>query len=315
MNIAILDTQTFGDVDLSLFDRFGQVAHYQTTSAIQLVSRLQQVEVVITNKVVLDANTLAQAPQLKLICVAATGSNNIDLSAAEQLGITVCNVAGYSTASVVQHTFTLLGNLLGNQHRYIQDCRAGLWQQSQMFCRLDYAITELAGKQFMIYGYGSLGQAVAKVASAFGANVVISERKGASVVREGRVAFYDALAQADIVSLHCPLTTESRDLLSHAEFQRMKPSAVLINTARGGIVNEQALADALGDNTIAAAGVDVLSQEPASTDNPLVNYQGDNLLLTPHIAWASQESIKRLLEQIALNIDSFIAGNARNRIV
>jgi len=314
MNITVLDAATLANTSLDALAQLGKLTCYDLTAQEQVVKRCQDADIVISNKVVIDQNAMSKLTNLKLICVAATGTNNIDLGAAKEHNIAVTNVAGYSTPSVVQHTFTLITNLLGNTHRYINDCQQGLWQQSPMFCRLDYSFNEIAGKTLAIVGYGSLGKAVADVARAFGANVIISERKG-QTPREGRVSFNDALTTADIISVHCPLTDETRNQIAAAELSMMKPSAIIINTARGGIINEADLADALANNIIAGAGVDVLSKEPAEQENPLALYKGANLLLTPHIAWASQESIVRLVNEIALNIQAFNQGETRNRLV
>jgi glycerate dehydrogenase len=314
MNITVLDAATLANTSLDALAQLGNLTCYDLTAQEQVVERSQDADVVISNKVVIDQHAMSKLTNLKLICVAATGTNNIDLSAAKEHNIAVTNVAGYSTPSVVQHTFTLITNLLGNTHRYINDCQQGLWQKSPMFCRLDYSFNEIAGKTLAIVGYGSLGKAVADVARAFGANVIISERKG-QTPREGRVSFNDALTKADIISVHCPLTDETRNQIAAAELSMMKPSAIIINTARGGIINEADLADALANNVIAGAGVDVLSKEPAEQENPLALYKGANLLLTPHIAWASQESIVRLVNEIALNIQAFNQGETRNRLV
>lgn len=314
MNITVLDAATLANTSLDALAQLGKLTCYDLTAKEQVVERCQDADIVISNKVVIDQHAMSKLTNLKLICVAATGTNNIDLVAAKEHNIAVTNVAGYSTPSVVQHTFTLITNLLGNTHRYINDCQQGLWQQSPMFCRLDYSFNEIAGKTLAIVGYGSLGKAVADVARAFGANVIISERKG-QTPREGRVSFNDALTTADIISVHCPLTDETRNQIAAAELSMMKPSAIIINTARGGIINEADLADALANNIIAGAGVDVLSKEPAEHENPLALYKGENLLLTPHIAWASQESIVRLVNEIALNIQAFNQGETRNRLV
>lgn len=314
MKIVILDHATLTTGDIAPIKTLASsLTCFEHTSANDVLARCQQADVVITNKVVLTKEILTQLPNLKLICIAATGTNNVDLEAAKIGGIAVCNVAGYSTASVVQHSFSLLFNLLGNTHRYIQDCQQGLWQQSQHFCLLDHPIDEVAGKTIAIIGYGELGKAMSMVANAFGMKVLVSERKN-QTPRNGRVTFTDALTQADIISLHCPLTDETKNLIDEAEFALMKPTAVLLNTARGGIVNEQALVNALTQHQIAGAAVDVLSQEPAQQDNPLISYTKANLLLTPHIAWASQQSVSRLLAQIALNINAFSQGENRNRV-
>ncbi|MFY8298071.1 D-2-hydroxyacid dehydrogenase [Pseudoalteromonas sp. SS15] len=315
MKIALLDAATLANTDLAPLSALGELATYQHTNKEQVLTHCRDADIVISNKVVLDATTLAELPLLKLICVAATGTNNIALDAAKELGIRVCNVAGYSTPSVVQHTFTLLGNLMTNIHRYQQDCANGLWQQSNMFCRLDYSITELSGKNFVIFGHGSLGQAVGKVAEAFGAQVIIAERPNANDIRPGRTAFIEALKMADVLSIHCPLNDETRNLFNSETLGLLKPTSFVINTARGGIVDESALVEILTNNQIAGAGFDVLSVEPAQANNPLANYQGHNLILTPHTAWAAKESIERLVKEIANNIVNFNNGRASNVVV
>ncbi len=314
MNIVLLDASTLGGVDTAPLSAQGHLTSYPLSEKDQVLTRLQDADVVITNKVVLDENILSRLSNLKLVCVAATGTNNVDLQAARECGIAVCNVAGYSTPSVVQHTFSLMMNLIGNTHKYIADCAQGAWQASPMFCRLDHPINELAGKTLAIIGYGQLGQAVAKVAEAFGMEVLITERKG-KTPRPGRVSFERALSEADIISLHCPLDDTTRNLIGAHELASLKPGSLLINTARGGIVDEQALVAALESGPLAGAAFDVLSTEPAQQDNPLVRYRGDKLLLTPHIAWASRQSIERLVAEIAANIQAFARGEQRNRVV
>ncbi|MEM0513990.1 D-2-hydroxyacid dehydrogenase [Pseudoalteromonas sp. YIC-827] len=313
MKIVMLDADTLGENSLAPVAALGEFHSHSLTSAEDVVTRCADAEVVITNKVQLGAEQLKALPKLKLICVAATGTNNIDIAAAKEHGIAVCNVAGYSTASVVQHTFTLISLLLNNLHRYIGDCRQGAWQQSEMFCRLDYDIAELAGKKLAIIGHGELGQALAKVAHAFDMQVLIAERRG-QAPRPGRINFEQALAQADIVSIHCPLNAETEQLINRDTLALMQPTAVLVNTARGPIINEADLAAALADGTIKGAALDVLSEEPAKPENPLVRYQGDNLLLTPHIAWASKQARDRLIHQLALNIRAYTDGEVRNRV-
>ena len=314
MKIVILDYATIENGDLlPLNEISSHITTFDNTHQSQVVERCDGFDVVITNKVIINQDALSKLSTVKLICIAATGTNNVDLVAAKQQDIAVTNVAGYSTASVVQHTFALLFNLLGNTHKYIVDCKNGQWQQAQHFCFLDHPINEVAGLKMALIGYGDLGSAVAKAASAFGIEVLISERKN-SPVREGRMAFEEALKHGDIISIHCPLNDDTKNLISTNEFALMKPNAVLINTARGGIVNESALANALIHKKIAGAAIDVLSKEPAEDSNPLIQYKGNNLLLTPHIAWASRQSISRLIQQIALNIEAFQVGQIRNRV-
>ena len=314
MKITVLDNATLANTSLACLEQLGSLKTYELTSPEQVVEHSQGADILITNKVVLNRETISQLKNLKLICVSATGTNNVDLEAAKDHGIAVTNVAGYSTPSVVQHTFSLITNLLGNTHRYQADCQQGAWQKSEMFCRLDYSFNDLQGKTLTIIGGGTLGHAVANVAEAFGANVVISERKGAPC-RDGRTPFDEAIKTADIISVHCPLTEETRNLITLNEFKVMKPSCIIINTARGGIINEADLTSALEQNIIAGAGVDVLTKEPAELSNPLANYKGNNLLLTPHIAWASTESIVRLVKEVSLNIKAFKQGESRSRLV
>jgi glycerate dehydrogenase len=314
MKITVLDNATLANTSLACLEQLGSLKTYELTSPEQVVEHSQGADILITNKVVLNRETISQLKNLKLICVSATGTNNVDLEAAKDHGIAVTNVAGYSTPSVVQHTFSLITNLLGNTHRYQADCQQGAWQKSEMFCRLDYSFNDLQGKTLTIIGGGTLGQAVANVAEAFGANVVMSERKGAPC-RDGRTPFDEAIKTADIISVHCPLTEETRNLITLNEFKVMKPSCIIINTARGGIINEADLTSALEQNIIAGAGVDVLTKEPAELSNPLANYKGNNLLLTPHIAWASTESIVRLVKEVSLNIKAFKQGESRSRLV
>lgn len=314
MKITVLDNATLANTSLACLEQLGSLKTYELTSPEQVVEHSQGADILITNKVVLNRETISQLKNLKLICVSATGTNNVDLEAAKDHGIAVTNVAGYSTPSVVQHTFSLITNLLGNTHRYQADCQQGAWQKSEMFCRLDYIFNDLQGKTLTIIGGGTLGHAVANVAEAFGANVVMSERKGAPC-RDGRTPFDEAIKTADIISVHCPLTEETRNLITLNEFKVMKPSCIIINTARGGIINEADLTSALEQNIIAGAGVDVLTKEPAELSNPLANYKGNNLLLTPHIAWASTESIVRLVKEVSLNIKAFKQGESRSRLV
>jgi glycerate dehydrogenase len=271
-------------------------------------------DVVVSNKVVLAEHHLAAANNLKLVCIAATGTNNIDTDAAGRHGVAVCNVGGYATASVVQQVFTLLLVLTTRFNEYHAAVKRGDWSRSRFFCLLDYPIRELAGKTMGIVGYGHLGKAVAGIAEAFGMQVLLA-RRDAGDTRPGRVPLQELLPRVDVLSLHCPLTPETRGLIGADELSLMKPDAVLINTARGGLVDEAALLDALQSGQIGGAGLDVIEVEPPPEAYPLLKPDLPNLIVTPHTAWASMESRQRLVDEIALNIEAFKEGQARNRVV
>jgi glycerate dehydrogenase len=312
---VFLDRGSVGgaDVDLSPLTNVLPEWHYhEATQADEVADRIRAADVVVTNKVLLGGDALAQAPRLRLICVAATGTNNVDLEAAARLGIQVCNVRGYATASVTQHVFALLLALTTRLIEYRDAVTAGRWQRSGQFCLLDYPIAEIADRVMGIVGYGELGQSVARLAQAFGMRVIMTGRPGTEA--DGRVPLDELLREADVVTLHCPLTPQTRNLIGARELGLMKRSALLINTARGGIVDEAALADALLRGTIAGAGVDVLSVEPPAAGNPLLAQPIPRLLVTPHIAWASREARQRLLDETGENIRCFLAGRPRNLI-
>ncbi len=297
------------DLDFSELDRLlPDLRYFQATAPHEVAERIAEAEVVISNKVVLDATALQQAQRLQLICVAATGVNNVDLDAAAQRGITVCNCRGYGTPAVVQHVFALLLELMTQLSAYRQAVRAGRWQRSSQFCLLDFPIRELAGKTLGIIGYGELGQGVARVAEAFGMQVLIAQRPGAVEPEEGRVPLPMLLPQVDVLSLHCPLTPETRGLIGAWELALMRRDAILINTARGGLVDETLLAAALRQGALGGAGVDVLSLEPPVDGNPLLAPDIPNLIVTPHSAWGSRESRQRLLMQLAENIQAYLEG-------
>jgi glycerate dehydrogenase len=301
-----------GDLDLAMLKAtLPSWQMFEQSAAQQIVPRIAQAHVVVANKAPLMKHTLAQAKDLTLICVAATGTNNVDLEAAAQQGVTVCNVRDYATASVVQHVFTLMLNLSTQFLSYHQAVLAGRWQASDQFCLLDYPIQELAGKILGIIGYGVLGHAVAKAAEVFGMKVIIADHKGVKP-RSDRIAFEEVLAQADVVTLHCPLTEATKHLIGPEELVAMKSSALLINVARGGIVDEPALLQALQQQQIAGAGFDVLTEEPPVHSNVLLDTTLPNLIVTPHIAWASRESRQRLIDEIVKNIEAFKANQPRN---
>ena len=292
-----------------------QWREYESTPPEQLLEYLEYAEVAITNKVPLMAASLAQLPGLKLIAVAATGTNNVDLDYCRERGIAVCNVSGYSTHSVAEHTFALLLALRRQIHSYHADIVAGAWQRSAHFALLSHTLNDLHGSTLGIFGFGEIGKAVARIAEAFGMKVLVAERKNAPTIRAGRVPFERMLAEADVVTLHCPLTPETTALIAGPELRMMKPSSILLNVARGGVVDEAALAQALREGWIAGAGVDVLTNEPPRSGNPLLEMVGPNCILTPHVAWASLQAMTRLADEVVCNIEAFYAGKSRNRIV
>lgn len=307
LNVVFLDAATVHGADLSPLERVTPVKLqcYPHTCAADLVPRAIDATVIITNKVQLDRPTLMQLPKLRLICIAATGTNCVDLTAAKELGITVSNVRDYALDSVPQHTMALL---LALTNQIVQNQRAverGDWQRQPLFCLLTHPIQSLSGKTMTIVGHGGLGQATAALAKAFGMHICIAERPNAAIIRPGRDAFATALAKADVVSLHCPATPGQGYLLSAAEFALMKPTALLINTARGHLVDPQALLQALTSGQLAGAALDVLLQEPPPLDDPLITAQLPNLLISPHIAWAADSAMQRLVNQIAENLHAF----------
>ena len=287
--------------------------HHNTTRE-AVADRLEGVDIAVTNKVVLDADTIAGADHLKLICVAATGFNNVDTQAAAEHGIPVVNVTGYATPAVSQHVLSLMLAHATRWSSYDAAVKRGDWAASEFFCLLDYPIEELDGQTLGLVGHGELGQAVARLAEAFGMQVLVAERPGVATVREGRVAIDEVLERADMISLHCPLTEDTRHLINANALARMKNSAFLINTARGAIVDSDALIMALRDGNIGGAALDVLDQEPPPANHPLLDPSIPNLIVTPHSAWGSRGARQRMLEGVAANIDAFRTGEERNRV-
>jgi len=313
MHGAFLDIDTVdrGDLDLDELRAALPEWTFLATGADDCTEVAAQADVIVSNKVILDENVIQQAKQLKLICIAATGTNNVDLGIAGQRGITVCNVRNYATPSVVEHVYSLILCLRRSLPQYFQAIRNGDWQRSNTFCMLDYPIQELSGQKLGIIGYGELGSAVARVAQAFGMQVLIAERRGAPA-RPGRTPFEAVLACADVITIHCPLTEETRNLIGRDELLRMQRHALLINTARGGIVNESDLLDALASGRPGGAAVDVLGVEPPRNDSPLLAASLPNLIVTPHIAWAGSAARQRLISETAANIRAFLSGKPRN---
>ncbi len=305
---VILDRGTLGnDVDLSSLTSLPvQWTYYGTTSPEQLLSRMEGAHIALTNKVCIYEDHLQQLPELQYIGVTATGTNNIDLDAAAAQGVTVTNVSGYGTASVAQHAFALM-LALANRLPFLQrQIDAGEWQQSPMFCRLDYPPMELAGRTLLIVGYGVLGQAMAKLAEGIGMKVIKAAVPGSPSVAADRVELEEGLKQADVVSLHCPLTDATLNMLDTRRLALMPDHALLINTARGGLVNETDLAAALKARALGGAATDVLTQEPPVNGSPLLDNDIPNLIVTPHCAWASRESRQRLVNVVADNLLRFI---------
>ncbi|MFS1524810.1 D-2-hydroxyacid dehydrogenase [Microbulbifer sp. 2304DJ12-6] len=277
---------------------------YDTTSASETAGRITNAQVVITNKVILDRPLLTRASHLKLICVCATGTNNIDLEAARDLGIAVRNVKGYAGASVPQHTLALILALASRWYRYHRDVMDGRWSRSEIFCLLDYPVIELAGKTLGIIGYGALGQSVARLGQALGMRVLVAESLRGKI-QNNRIPLVQLQAESDVISLHCPLTAETEKLIDRPFIAAMKPGALLVNTARGGLVDEEALADALRSGHLGGAALDVLNKEPPPENHPLLDSDIPNLIITPHNAWISRESRQRLLDGVVDNIKTW----------
>jgi glycerate dehydrogenase len=315
-SLVFLDAETVGrDIDLSGLKQFGQVEIYSVTYPNEVIARVSSAEIVITNKVVIDKVVMDAAPNLKLICVAATGTNNIDIDYAKQKGIAVTNVPGYSTQSVVEMTFAMLFYLLRHLSYYDNYVKSGRYAQSSIFTHLDRPFWELVGKRWGIIGLGNIGRNVARIAKCFGCEVVYYSTSGRNINPEfKRVNLSELLETSDIVSIHAPLNKRTRNLITYNELKCMQRHAILLNLGRGGIVNEIDLARALEEGLIAAAGLDVLEQEPIHPDNPLLKLK-DKILITPHIAWSSIEARKRLIDEVVLNIKAFLNGEWRNRII
>ncbi|MBU1642431.1 D-2-hydroxyacid dehydrogenase [bacterium] len=305
MRIVILDSATFGDTDLGGFSDLGEVEVYQTTSADETADRVKEADVVVTNKVVIDAAVMDAAGRLKLICVAATGTNNVDLAYAAQKEITIKNVAGYSTDSVVQHTFSMLFYLMGHSRYYDEYVKSGEWQKSSVFTHVAKPFFELKGKRWGIIGLGQIGRGVANIAKAFGAEVVYYSTSGKNNNSDyEQISFTKLLETCDIITIHAPLNAQTKNLVGHSEFLMLKDGAVLLNLGRGGIVTESALA-AIIDVKEIYVGLDVLEKEPMTIPHPLMNVEHkERLYITPHIAWTSVEAREKLIASVIENIES-----------
>lgn len=313
--IVFLDSETLGsDVDLTKLNQYGQVTIYNQSLVEEVPERIKDADVVITNKHLLGVEQLKDVNNLKLICVTATGVNNIDLDYCKQAGITVCNVKGYSTSAVAQHTFALLLDLYNKNHYYHNYIDSGNYSSSSMFTHLGHAFHELDGKVWGIVGMGEIGQKVASIASAFGCNVQYYSTSGKNNHQDYKqVDFKTLLATSDIISIHAPLNKQTENLFNRDALDKMKKSAYLINVGRGKIVDEKALTDLLKTNQLAGAGLDVFENEPLNSDSPLLQVKdATKLIMTPHIAWAPIETRNRVIEEVCLNINGFITNNLRN---
>jgi glycerate dehydrogenase len=315
---AFLDFDTLGPADIdtsALKATLPGIALYPASKGPEVDARMAGCEILLVNKVPLDRGRLASVPGLRLVALAATGTDNVDLVAARERNIAVCNIRNYATPSVVQHVFGLVLALTLRLEEYRQLLRAGAWERSPHFCLLDYPGRELAGRTLGIVGYGQLGQAVGAVGRAFGMRVVAArgDRQPTGTTVD-RLALSELLAAADVLSLHCPLTPATQHLINRETLRHMRPDALLINTARGGLVDSAALLDALRGGSLGGAGIDVLPEEPPAPGNALLDARLPNLIVTPHIAWAARESRQRALDEVVANVRDYLSGGLRNRV-
>jgi glycerate dehydrogenase len=287
---------------------------YDQTGPDEVLTRIRDASLVISNKVKLPGEILAQAPGVKMIAVCATGTDNVDLAYCKANGIVVSNIRGYAVHTLPEHVFMLMLALRRNLMGWREDVRDGLWQQTDQFCLFTRPINDLFGSTLGLVGLGTLGQSVRRIAEAFGMRVLIAEHKSATTIREGHTPFDSVLREADVISLHTPLTPETRHMIAAREFGLMKPSALLINTARGSLVDEAALVQALKSGQIAGAGFDVLAVEPPREGNPLIDLDLPNFILTPHVAWSSRDAMQIMADQLVDNIEAFVAGTPRNAV-
>jgi glycerate dehydrogenase len=281
---------------------------YPASQPGDVADRLAGATIAITNKVPVRAADLARLPDLKMIAVAATGTDNVDLAACRERGIVVSNIRNYSVVAVPEHVFTMILALRRNLRAYCADVDAGLWQKSSTFCLFDHPIGDLAGSKLGIVGYGALGHKVAQLGRAFGMQVFVASRSPVADPDVTMLPLDELLRTCDVVSLHLPLTEQTRNMIGARELATMKRTALLINTARGGLVDEAALAQALKDGVIGGAGFDVLSKEPPVADNPLLGVHQPNFILTPHVAWASAGAMQTLADMLVDNVEAFVAG-------
>ncbi len=310
MKLVFLDSSTVGeDIDLGFFSKFGDFVSYPTSDYEQALKRAKEADIIITNKVLMDENLMSNCPRLKLVCLTATGMNNVDLSYAKKKNIQVKNVAGYSTKSVAQYTFMQVLNFLGQSKNYDEYVKSKEWVKSKIFTNLDFITHDIEGKKWGIIGLGEIGKEVAKIAEAFGCHVSYYSTSGKNTKQKyPHEELHELLKTSDIISIHCPLNELTNNLLDEKELVLLKQDAILVNVARGGIVNEKALSKAINNKKIYTC-VDVLTSEPMSEDSPYLNItQKDRILFSPHIAWASVEARVRLMKGIEKNIEEFLKG-------
>ncbi|MAD91900.1 MAG: glycerate dehydrogenase [Gammaproteobacteria bacterium] len=317
MKAVFLDFLTLGpglNID-GLKTLLPELEIFDITTDEQVPERIKDANIILTNKIDLDEKLLSNCPSLQVIGLTATGTDNVDLEAAKNHGVAVCNIRAYCTQSIAEHVFACLLNFTRNLQNYNTAVRAGHWEKSENFCLMSFPIRELSEMKIGIVGYGELGRGVANLARSFGMEVMISVRPGTLEIKNNRVLFEDILKFADVISLHCPLTDSTKGMFSEAEFKKMKSDAILINTARGGLVDPDALVEALNSGEIAAAAIDVLSKEPPVDGNPLLDYDKPNLILTPHIGWGSKRARQAAIDQLTENIAAFIRGERLNQVV
>ena len=315
MKLVILERNSVGvDVDVSCFEKFGDVTYYANTVADNTAERVKDADIIIANKAPLNESTLKDAPNVKLICLFSTGYDCVDIAYCKSRGIKVANVVNYSTSAVAQHTMLLALTLMEKLPFYDDYVKSGAYSAQDRFSNFDRVFGEMEGKTWGIVGMGNIGRRVAGLAKAFGCHVIFYSASGKSTCTEyERVSFDELLSRSDILSLHCPLSDLTRYLINREAFDKMKETAILINVARGPVVNTQDLYDALEQGKIAAAGLDVLEKEPMTLDNPLGKIKDSTkLVITPHMAWASVEARTRLVGEVEKNIEAFLAGENRN---
>lgn len=291
-----------------------QWEEYPATAAGQVLARLQDATIAISNKVHLRRETLAQLPRLKMVAVSATGTDNVDIAYCKERGIVVSNIRNYAAHTVPEHVFMLMLALRRNLLAFREDVQNGEWQKAAQFCLFTHPVRDLHGSTLGIMGSGSIGRSVAQIAQAFGMKVLLAEHKGVAGVRPGYTAFDTVVRESDVITLHLPLKENTRHLISTAEFERMRPGAILINTARGGLVDETALLHALQSGRLGGAGFDVLPKEPPTEGHPLLDLNLPNFILTPHVAWSGSAAMQTMADQLIDNIEAYVAGTPRNMV-